>query len=106
MAEITVTADNFESAVLNSPLPVLLDFWATWCGPCRMIAPALEEIAAEYEGRAVVGKVNVDDVPELAASFGIDSIPSLVIMKGGKPVARTVGYQPKSSIAAFLEKQL
>ena len=106
MAEITVTAANFKSAVLDSPLPVLLDFWATWCGPCRMLAPAVEEIAAEYEGRAVVGKINVDDAPELAASFGIESIPTLVIMKNGKPVARTVGYQPKASVVSFLEKQL
>lgn len=106
MAEITVTEENFESAVLNAPLPVLLDFWATWCGPCRMIAPAVEEIAAEYEGRAVVGKINVDEAPALAAAFAVDSIPTLIIMKGGKPVAKTVGYQPKASIAAFLEKQL
>lgn len=106
MAEITVTEENFESAVLNAPLPVLLDFWATWCGPCRMIAPAVEEIAAEYEGRAVVGKINVDEAPALAAAFAVDSIPTLIIMKDGKPVAKTVGYQPKASIAAFLEKQL
>ena len=105
MAEITVTEENFESAVLRAPLPVLLDFWATWCGPCRMIAPAVEEIAAEYEGRAVVGKINVDEVPALAAAFAVDSIPTLIIMKDGKPVAKTVGYQPKASIAAFLEKQ-
>ncbi len=106
MSEMIVTKENFEADVVNAKLPVLLDFWATWCGPCRMLAPAVEEIAAEYEGRALVGKVNVDDSPELAAAFAIDSIPTLIIMKDGKPVAKTVGYQPKANVAAFLEKQL
>lgn len=100
--EITITKDNFEAEVLNSSVPVLLDFWATWCGPCRMIAPALEEIAAENAGKLKVGKVNVDEEMELAMRFGVTSIPLLVVMKDGKVVSKAVGAMPKAKIEALL----
>ena len=101
--EITITKDNFEAEVLNSSVPVLLDFWATWCGPCRMIAPALEEIAAENAGKLKVGKVNVDEEMELAMRFGVTSIPLLVVMKDGKIVNKSVGAMPKAKIEALFK---
>ncbi len=104
MAEIKITKDNFDAEVLQADKPVLLDFWATWCGPCKMVAPVIAEIAAEVEGRAKVGKVNVDEEPELAASFQINSIPTLVVMKGGKAVRAAVGFQPKAQILALLDE--
>lgn len=102
MALITVTKENFEEAVLRSEKPVLLDFWATWCGPCRMVAPILEEIAAECED-VVIGKVDVDTQMELAAKFGVASIPTLVLMRGGQMVANAVGYRPKADIEKLLQ---
>ena len=101
--EITITKQNFESEVLNSSVPVLLDFWATWCGPCMMIAPTLEEIAAENEGRLKVGKVNVDEEMELAVKFGVTSIPMLVVMKDGQIVNKAVGAMPKAKIEALFK---
>lgn len=102
MAETVLTKDNFEKEALQSDLPVLIDFWAVWCGPCRMVAPIIEEIAAEYEGKVKVCKVNVDEEPELAVRFGVDSIPTLIVMKDGKVTNTAVGYRPKDSITAML----
>jgi len=102
--EVTVTNENFETEVLKSGLLVLVDFWATWCGPCRMLGPIVGEIAAERAATLKVGKVNVDEAPELAAQFGITSIPALLLIKGGKVVATSVGYVPKEELLAFVDK--
>ncbi len=102
MAEITLTKDNFESVVMQSTKPVLIDFWATWCGPCRMIAPLVAEIAEEYPDIAVC-KVNVDEEPELATAFQVNSIPMLAVIKEGKLTNTAVGYQPKEQILELLK---
>ena len=101
MSAINVNKNNFDQEILNSDKPVLLDFWASWCGPCRMVAPVVEEIAAERSD-IKVGKINVDQEPELAAQFGVMSIPTLVVMKGGKLANKTVGAKPKAQILAML----
>ena len=101
MSAININKNNFRNEVLNSEKPVLLDFWAPWCGPCRMVSPVVDEIAAE-RGDIKVGKVNVDEQPELAAQFGVMSIPTLVVMKGGKVVNQMVGARPKAQILAML----
>lgn len=98
MAVITITKDNFNEEVINSPVPVLLDFWATWCRPCRMLSPIVDEIANEVEGKAKVCKINVDEQPDLAQQFGIMSIPTLVFMKNGEITAKEVGVRPKQLI--------
>ena len=103
MAEVKITVSNFESEVLRSDQPVLVDFYAVWCGPCRMLAPVLEEIAREYEGGVKVGKVNVDEQMELAQKFGVSSIPLLVVFKDGQPVAKSLGYRPKEEIVNLLK---
>ena len=101
MSVTNINKNNFQTEVLNSEKPVLLDFWASWCGPCRMVSPIVDEIAAE-RGDIKVGKVNVDEQPELAAQFGVMSIPTLVVMKGGKVANQMVGARPKSQILAML----
>ena len=98
MAEIIITEQNFEQEVLKADKPVLVDFWATWCGPCRMLAPTIELLAEEMEGVAKVGKVNVDEQPGLAARFGISSIPTLIVFEDGKVKNTSVGVVPKSLI--------
>ena len=103
MAEIVITKDNFTKEVLESDIPVLVDFWATWCGPCRMIAPFIEEIAKEYEGKVKVGKINVDDEGELAVKFGIMSIPTVMVIKDGKVVNTAVGYRSKEQLVDLLK---
>ena len=102
MAEITITKDNFQAEVLESDVPVLVDFWAVWCGPCRMLAPTIEEIAAEYEGKIKVGKVNIDEEPQLAMQYGIMSIPTVILFKDGKAAGKVIGVQPKENIVAML----
>ena len=97
---------TFDSEVLNAKLPVLVDFWATWCGPCRMIAPTVEELANEYEGRFVVGKVDVDENADLAIRYGINSIPALLVFKDGKLVDTAIGAQPKPALKALLDRNL
>ena len=103
MAEINITRENFEREVLQSEVPVLLDFWAPWCGPCRMIAPAVAQLAAEYEGRVKVGKVNVDDEAQLAAQFGIVSIPTIKVLRGGKVTGSLVGLRAKAELEALIK---
>ena len=103
MSEITLTQENFKSVVLESELPVLVDFWATWCGPCRMLAPTVEEIAEEYAGKAIVGKVNVDEEPVLAMQYGINVIPTLISFKNGKAVDTKIGVQPKAALEEMIK---
>ncbi len=103
MAEIKITAENFEKEVLQAREPVLVDFWADWCGPCRMLGPVLEEIARDHEGSLTVGKVNVDEQMALAQRFGVSSIPLLVLFKNGQPVAKSLGYRPKAEIEELLK---
>jgi thioredoxin 1 len=104
--EITVTGANFKKEVLESPLPVLLDFWAEWCNPCRMIAPSIEQLAETYKGKIIVGKVNVDAESDLALQFDINSIPTLMVFKGGQVAAQKVGAFPKHDIETMIKDAL
>ena len=100
--ELTLTKFNFNDEVLNSDMPVIVDFWATWCGPCRMIAPIIEDIAEEYSDKIKVGKINVDEEMELAMKYGITSIPTLLLFKGGEVVKKTLGYMSKEEVEKFI----
>jgi thioredoxin 1 len=103
---IEVTDATFEAEVLKADLPVLVDFWAAWCGPCKMIAPIVEELAKDYAGKLKVCKLNVDENNQTAAQFGIMSIPTLMLFKGGKPVERLIGYMPKAKLVEKLSPHL
>lgn len=103
MSVKTITASNFEAEVLQSNKPVLVDFWASWCGPCRMLSPIVDELAeSDLKDKAVVGKVNVDEEPELAQRFGVMSIPTLIVFKGGKAVNKSVGVKPRGAIVEMI----
>ncbi|MBX5465461.1 MAG: thioredoxin [Clostridia bacterium] len=106
MAEIEVDVATFDREVRESQLPVLVDFWADWCAPCRMLAPIVEQLAEEYEGRLKVARLDVDANPELATEFGVMSIPTLMIFKRGEPVERLVGYRPKDQLKRAIDKVL
>lgn len=103
MAELKITRENFENEVMKSDIPVLIDFWAPWCGPCRMMRPIIEQMADEYEGKVKVGKVNVDEEGELSQAFGVMSIPTIVLVKDGKIVKQAVGARPKAEVEAMLQ---
>lgn len=103
MAELKITRENFENEVMKSNIPVLIDFWAPWCGPCRMMGPIIEQLAEEYEGKAKVGKVNVDEEGELSQAFGVMSIPTIVLVKDGKIVKQAVGARPKAEVEEMLQ---
>ena len=103
MTPIEITAENFEAEVINADVPVLIDLWAAWCGPCRMVGPIVEEIADDYAGRLKVGKVDVDAQPELASAFGVQSIPTLILLKDGQIVAGAIGARAKPQLVEALE---
>ena len=103
---LTITKDNFDEIVLKSDVPVMVDFWAAWCGPCRMVGPFVDEIAQEYEGRAKVGKINVDEQQELAQRFKVMTIPTIMVFRDGEMTEKIVGSVPKTSLADMLENAL
>ncbi len=102
MAELKITSGNFESEVMESDIPVLIDFWASWCAPCKMMLPVVAQLAEEYEGKVKVGKVNVEEEPELAGRFQVMSIPMFAVVKDGKVVNQMIGARPKSELEAML----
>lgn len=103
---VEIQDGNFDNIVLQSKTPVLVDFWAEWCGPCRMVAPVVEELAEEYDGKITFAKVDVDQNPQIAGKYGIMSIPTLIIFKGGKPVSNIVGFRPKAELKRSLDDAL
>ncbi len=106
MTEVILTDQNFQKEVLESQMPVLVDFWAVWCGPCRMVSPIVEEIAKDYEGKLKVGKLNVDENPNISQQFGIMSIPTLMFFKKGQPVKTVIGAQGKEALKRAVEEVL
>ena len=98
--------DNFDAEVLQSAEPVLVDFWAPWCGPCKMLAPTIDDLAGDYQGRVKIGKVNTDSARQIAVKYQIQSIPTLMLFKGGEVVERTMGAQPKQMIASMIDKHV
>ncbi len=103
---VTVKSKDFDKMVLKSKMPVLIDFWASWCGPCRMVAPIVDELATEYDGKISFGKVNVDEEAEITSKYGIMSIPTLILFKDGKPVSNIVGFRPKAELKRSLDAAL
>jgi len=103
MAEIELNEENFDKEVIKSSQPVMVDFWAPWCGPCRMMAPVVEELASKYSGKAKIGKLNTDDNPNIASEYQISAIPTLLFFKDGKVVKEIVGVQPKEEISKILD---
>ena len=103
---VAIDDSNFEQVVLNSKVPVLLDFWAAWCAPCRMVAPVVDELAQEYDGKVSFGKVDVDQNPKIASKYGIMSIPTLILFKDGKPITNMVGFKPKAQLKQSLDSTL
>ena len=99
-------SSNFDSVLATKNTPVMVDFWATWCGPCRMVAPVIEQVAEEYEGRAIVGQVDVDECGDLAMRYGVMSIPTVMVFVNGQPVAKQIGAAPKTTYAAMLDQAL
>jgi thioredoxin 1 len=106
MKPVELTEESFEQEVLKATIPVLVDFWAAWCGPCKMIAPMVEELATEYEGKLKIGKVDVDNHQKIAMQYGIRSIPTLLMFKGGKVVEQIIGAAPKKTLVEKLSKHL
>ncbi len=101
-----VSENDFKATVLDSQQPVLVDFWATWCGPCKMVAPIVEELAVQYKEKLGFAKVNVDEAPKIASAYNVMSIPTLIVFKGGKPFEQVVGYRPKKDIQKLIDKAL
>ncbi len=106
MADLVITDQNFDQEVLKSQLPVLVDFWAPWCGPCKIVSPIVKELAKEYEGKLKVGEMNVDDNPMVAGNFGVMSIPTLMVFKGEKPVKTIIGAQGKDALKRMIDEAL
>lgn len=106
MSTHKVTDSAFETEVLQSPLPVVVDFWAEWCGPCKMIGPSLEEISDELAGKVTIAKINIDDNPDAPAKYGVRGIPTMILFKGGQPAATKVGAAPKSALKGWIESEL